>query len=175
MLADAETALSPLRLFTFRQADAQDLSFPDASFDAVLANHMLYHVPDRPRALSELRRVLRPGGRLYAATHGAGHLKELQELLREYSEDVPQSVGIGFGLDDGAEQLAAFFGHVTLDRYDDAFSITNAEPLKAYIRSMNSYYKLTPSQLLTIEQRVDELIARGPIHIRKETGIFIAW
>mgnify|MGYP001172912111 CR=1 FL=1 len=93
MLADAETALSRHRPFIFRQADAQDLSFPNASFDAVLANHMLYHVPDRPRALSELQRVLRPRGRLYAATHGAGHLKELQELLREYSEDVPQSSG----------------------------------------------------------------------------------
>jgi SAM-dependent methyltransferase len=175
MLADAERALSPLRSFTFRQADAQDLPFPDAPFDAVLANHMLYHVPDRPRALSELRRVLRPGGRLYAATNGAGHLKELRELLGEYSEDVPQSGGIGFGLEDGTEQLEAFFGHITLDRYDDAFYITMAEPLKAYIRSVNSHYKLTPDQLLTIERRVDGLIARGPIHIEKEAGIFIAW
>lgn len=174
MLADAERTLSPLRSFAFRQADAQDLPFPDASFDAVLANHMLYHVPDRPRALSELRRVLRPGGRLYAATNGRGHLKELRELLGEYSEDVPQSGGIGFGLEDGTEQLAAFFESVTLDRFDDAFSITLAEPLKDYIRSVNSHYRLTPDQLSTIERRVDELIAHGPIHIRKETGIFIA-
>ena len=45
-------------------ADVQDLPFPDASFDAVIANHMLFHVEDRPRALGEIVRVLRPDGRL---------------------------------------------------------------------------------------------------------------
>ena len=43
--------------------DAQQLPFPDAAMDAVLAMHMLYHVPDRPRGLAEMRRVLRPGRR----------------------------------------------------------------------------------------------------------------
>lgn len=43
-------------------ADAQELPFDDESFDVVLANHMLYHVPDRPRAFAEIRRVLVSGG-----------------------------------------------------------------------------------------------------------------
>ena len=45
------------------QADAQSLPFEDASFDAVMCVSMLHHVDDRPRALAEQRRVLRPGGR----------------------------------------------------------------------------------------------------------------
>src|SRR5262245_12594170 len=49
------------RSFWTVAADAQALPCPDAAFDAVLANHMLYHVPDRPQALAEIRRVLRPG------------------------------------------------------------------------------------------------------------------
>ena len=40
--------------------DLQALPFPEACFDAVIANHMLYHVPDRPRALAEVQRVLKP-------------------------------------------------------------------------------------------------------------------
>jgi SAM-dependent methyltransferase len=44
-------------------ADAQALPFADASFDALICVSMLHHVDDRPRALAEQRRVLRPGGR----------------------------------------------------------------------------------------------------------------
>ena len=43
--------------------DGQRLSFPDASFDAVLCNLGLMFFPDPVRSLSEFRRVLRPGGR----------------------------------------------------------------------------------------------------------------
>jgi SAM-dependent methyltransferase len=42
--------------------DVTDLSYPDGSFDVVLCSHVLEHVRDDRRAMSELRRVLRPGG-----------------------------------------------------------------------------------------------------------------
>jgi len=45
------------------EADAQSLPFVDAAFDALICVSMLHHVEDRPRALAEQRRVLRPGGR----------------------------------------------------------------------------------------------------------------
>jgi SAM-dependent methyltransferase len=45
--------------------DLQDLALPDASVDVVLTPHVLEHVPDTDRALAELRRVLRPGGRVF--------------------------------------------------------------------------------------------------------------
>jgi len=66
---------------TYVVADAQELPFPAGSFDVVLANHMLYHVPDRPRAFAEIRRVLVPGGAFHAATNGRGHLAELGALI----------------------------------------------------------------------------------------------
>jgi len=56
------------RPFRYRVLDAQNIPFPDDSFDAVIASHVLYHVPDRGAALYEMKRVLRSGGRLYAAT-----------------------------------------------------------------------------------------------------------
>ena len=61
-----------------RVADVQDLPFEDASFDVVAAMWMLYHLPDLDRGLAELRRVLRPGGRLVAVTNGDGHTAALR-------------------------------------------------------------------------------------------------
>src|SRR5579863_1825673 len=53
------------RLAQFEQRDvAQGLPFTDESFDAVFSNDVLCHIPDRPKMLSELFRVLKPGGRL---------------------------------------------------------------------------------------------------------------
>ncbi|HLX43580.1 MAG TPA: methyltransferase domain-containing protein [Bryobacteraceae bacterium] len=49
---------------TFEVGDAQALRFPDSFFDAVRTERMLMHVPDPDKALSEMARVLRPGGRM---------------------------------------------------------------------------------------------------------------
>jgi SAM-dependent methyltransferase len=59
------------------RADVVELPFHDGSFDAVSASWMLYHLPDVDRALRELRRVLRPGGRLVALQNDEWHLAEL--------------------------------------------------------------------------------------------------
>ncbi|MES2176308.1 MAG: methyltransferase domain-containing protein [Gemmatimonadota bacterium] len=42
--------------------DVTDIQFPDATFDVILCNHVLEHIPDDRRAMSELHRVLKPGG-----------------------------------------------------------------------------------------------------------------
>jgi SAM-dependent methyltransferase len=48
-------------------ADAESLPFPDSSFDLVLGHAVLHHLPDLPRAFTEFRRVLVPGGRIVFA------------------------------------------------------------------------------------------------------------
>lgn len=49
---------------TFQEADAEKLPFADATFDCVCSMGVLHHVPDTPRAVAEIHRVLKPGGRL---------------------------------------------------------------------------------------------------------------
>jgi ubiquinone/menaquinone biosynthesis C-methylase UbiE len=63
-----------------RVGDVQDLPFADSEFDCAVAAWMLYHVPDLDRALAELRRILRPRGRLVAVTNGRDHMRELRRL-----------------------------------------------------------------------------------------------
>jgi SAM-dependent methyltransferase len=64
-----------------RLADAQELPFDDATFDVVTCNHMLYHVPDRDRALSEFVRVLRPGGRFAGIYNTPEHVREVWDAV----------------------------------------------------------------------------------------------
>ncbi|HUH15529.1 MAG TPA: class I SAM-dependent methyltransferase, partial [Gaiellaceae bacterium] len=51
-------------------APVEELPLPDGAFDIVLCNQVLEHADDPARAVSELRRVLAPGGRVLASTHG---------------------------------------------------------------------------------------------------------
>ena len=52
------------------QGTVEALPVEDASFDLVLCTQVLEHCDDPARAVSELRRVVRPGGRVLASTHG---------------------------------------------------------------------------------------------------------
>jgi len=55
-----------------REGDAQALPFPDATFDTVVCTLALCSIPDDRRAVMEMRRVLRPGGRLLLLDHIRG-------------------------------------------------------------------------------------------------------
>ena len=52
-----------------REGDAQDLPFPDESFDTVVCTLSLCNIPDDRKAVAEMKRVLRPGGRLLLLDH----------------------------------------------------------------------------------------------------------
>ena len=61
-IAEANAGAIGATNIAFRQADAEELPFPDASFDYVYSWGVLHHSPDLARSIAELFRVLRPGG-----------------------------------------------------------------------------------------------------------------
>jgi ubiquinone/menaquinone biosynthesis C-methylase UbiE len=63
--------------------DAEQLDFPDQTFDRVLCGFGLMFFPDQARALAECRRVLRPGGRLGVSTWQRSQTADLEDVLRE--------------------------------------------------------------------------------------------
>jgi ubiquinone/menaquinone biosynthesis C-methylase UbiE len=175
MLREAQQTLRDgRRPFAFAVVDAQAIPYEDECFDGVIANHMLYHVPDRPKAFAEIRRVLRPGGRLYAATNGQAHLRELNDFLPERTSDFGREYG--FHLENGRDQMAPWFSTIALHRYDDALIVTEAEPLIAFLLSTRIASTLDDDARAELVGRVEqELAAHGAIHITKDSGLFEAW
>jgi SAM-dependent methyltransferase len=185
MLATARHELSVCgRAFRFVVHDAQALPFADHSFAAVIANHMLYHVPNRSAAYAEFRRVLKPGGQLYAATNSKDNMRELDALVQRFRYAHSPERGTsrpmndnrlphGFNLEHGAVELSRWFTSITLHRYADALVVPETEPLVAYVRSTG---RLTEDELTQFQDHLEDVMKRhGPLRISKEVGMFEAF
>jgi ubiquinone/menaquinone biosynthesis C-methylase UbiE len=155
-------------------ADAQTLPFPDHAFDAVIANFMLYHVPNIARALREIRRVLRPGASVYAATMSTANMRELDEIVGRFIPGA--STGRAprrFGLDNGLEYFAKAFKHAAVERYPDALVITDAAPVMDYLDSMSSMAgRGTLERKRAMREYLEaEIAAHGSLRMTKEMGL----
>jgi ubiquinone/menaquinone biosynthesis C-methylase UbiE len=164
------------RAFQFKEIDAQSIPFDDETFDAVIANHMLYHVPDRPKGIAEIKRVLKPGGRLFATTVGKDHMKEMMDWYRQvHVSKTWASMANPFILENGMEQLAPFFSKVRLSRYEDNLLVTELEPILAYIRSGIRVLELSEGELANLQRELEkQLKEKGRIFISKDSGLFEA-
>lgn len=160
----------------FVVVDAQAIPATDANFAIVIANHMLYHVPDLHRALREIRRVLRPDGRFCAATNGERHMAELDALVRAAGADATSfAISNAFSLERGAAALNRHFSHIERRDYVDSLEITDPESVVHYVRSTIGAESMSERQIDHLRSIVTGRIAiDGAFHITKSTGVFIA-
>ena len=177
MLEGTRRNLGTKRQFQYKVIDAQSIPLESESFDAVIANHMLYHVPDRSLALAEIRRILKPAGSFYASTVGEQHLVEIANLLRKFDTKLASwgRVAEPFTLENGIAQISPWFTDIKLYRYEDCLEVTEAAPLVEYILSGWAQIALGEQ-----EQQFRQFVAReleslgGAIHITKDSGLFVS-
>jgi len=177
MLDTAWRNLAPTgRAFKFEQMDAQFIQYEDQFFNVIIANHMLYHVPDRPKALAEIKRVLKDDGRLIATTVGENHIKEMKSWIDRATvlpEDAPSSKP--FTLENGLAQLQSFFSKVDLARYADGLKVKEIGPIMAYIRSSIRAADVPEDGLELIGRELTSILKKvGEIFITKDSGLFQA-
>jgi SAM-dependent methyltransferase len=141
-----------------RVGDARRLPFEDGEFDAVLAAWMLYHVPDLDRALAEIARVLRPGGRLVAVTNAVGHMQELWDLARR---DTCMR-RLTFRSENGEESLRRHFARV--ERRDVRGWLTMDDAaVRSYAGSWDD-----------LASAADALPLDEPLRVRRVSTVFVA-
>lgn len=156
----------------FQQVDIQNIPYPDASFDVVIANMMLYHVPDLHKGLAEVRRVLKPGGFFYCATYGIhGIMEYIMGLLKDMG--VSGQIGTTFTLQNGADSLSLHFESVQrLDR-EDGLAITDIGDFADYIYSLSSLTNIANVSREVLLSVLESRIENGILYVPKEYGMFI--
>jgi ubiquinone/menaquinone biosynthesis C-methylase UbiE len=177
MLERARLNLEGYPHFKFKVIDVQSIPYADDYFDAIIANHMLYHVPAYPTVLDEIRRVLKPSGRFYASTVGDRHLVEIRDLLVKFDPALASwgRVADSFTLENGMEQLSQWFNVVTLYRYEDALEVTEVAPLVDYILSGWAQLIIKGRQAAFREFVARAIESRGGVfHITKDSGLFVS-
>jgi ubiquinone/menaquinone biosynthesis C-methylase UbiE len=163
--------------FHFISADVQALPFPSKSFDIVIANHMLYHVPNLEQALANIHTVLRSGGHLYTSTSGASHLKELDELVTVFDPNLTPWGGHAqrkFIIQNGEMHLSKMFSGIQFYPHPGNLTVTQAKPLMAYILSTPTGALLDVSGREDFLMYLESMLIDGPIIITREEGLFVS-
>ena len=169
--------------------DAQQLPLAAESVDVILANHMLYHVPARGTAVREFARVLRPGGRLMAATNSAHNMAELDAIGVEVGKALglaePPAVRptLSFTLENGEALLSRHFNRVERHDLPGALVFPEPQPLIDYLASMCERYvpflpaRATWEDVVAVLRRLlaAEIAERGEFRVNKLAGVFVCW
>ena len=162
--------------FSFEQVDILDIPFAENSFDVVIANHMLYHVPNLDKALSEVKRVLKPKGKFYSTTIGSGGMMPyLHNVIKQFDkETMAFSQQFSFTLQNGYEILSKYFLEVAKSEYHDSLAITVTQDLIDWIVSTDNVD--FSEQLIEDLYKHFESIRQteGTINIPKEAGLFVS-
>ena len=173
MLNRAKETLRDDSGIEYRVIDIQDIPFEDGTFDVVIANMMLYHVPDLSRGLREVRRVLKKNGSFYCATYGEnGMMEYICSLFRDYQ--VQNQGNRNFTLQNGEEKLHPFFQEIKTFLYEDALEVTDVEDLVDYIFSLTGMSDLQKIPRDEVRMVLEKNMRDGMLHVPKEYGMFIA-
>ncbi|MGO8827326.1 MAG: class I SAM-dependent methyltransferase [Acidimicrobiales bacterium] len=175
--AAAVAALDGIELSDARTCDVQELPFADEAFDVVVANHMLYHVPDPARAAAEIARVLRPDGVLMAATNGPRHLDAVADLSRQVlGWSSLDSVDRRFGSTNGASVLGTAFRSVAWQHHPATMVCTDPDDVFAFIASSAAGQEASPGQRRALQGAVAARFrdGGGVLPVTTESGCFQA-
>jgi ubiquinone/menaquinone biosynthesis C-methylase UbiE len=173
MLDKARETLHNQSGIEYCQIDIQDIPFADQTFDVVIANMMLYHVPDLQKGLREVRRVLKTGGTFYCATYGEhGMMEYICSLFADYQ--VQNSVNDHFTLQNGEKKLKSVFSDVRRFLYEDSLEVTDVDDMVDYICSLTGMTDLRKFPRDEVKSVLEKNLRNGVLHIPKEYGMFIA-
>ena len=161
----------------FREGDAQNLPFADASFDRVVANFSLLHLTEPERAMAEGARVLKPGGRFafttWAKVSENPFVKLLDDAIQAHANiDVDLPPGPPFYLFENEAGFRTAFERAGFDGSTMSFKVHRIEwqvptaqfvfdaERNAGVRTAGLLARQTPEALRKIQSAIDKSVQR---------------
>ncbi|SFD17493.1 MerR family transcriptional regulator [Clostridium uliginosum] len=121
--------------FEYKEINAEDIPYEDESFDVVIAQHMLYFVPNIEKALSEINRVLSHGGMFYVSANSCESMAELNELVENFAPNLGldnNGFSTRFDLEHGRSMLEKYFSEVNVEILQGKIIVDDAKPVVSY-------------------------------------------
>lgn len=175
ILADARKVIGDHPQFQYSVFNAQKIPFADNTFDLVIANHMLFYCDDIPKALQEVRRVLKSGATFTCSTYSKKHMHEITDLVQSYNANIVLSstnLYERFGLDNGQQILQPYFKDISCHKYQDAIELSDSMPIISYILSCHgNQNSILLDHYQDFKQYVEKQVKDG-FHITKDAGFF---
>ena len=172
MVSIAKNTLGEHNHISYDVVNIENIPYADNSFDRVIANMMLYHVPDLDKGLSEVKRILREDGYFYCATYGEnGIMPFIAGLLKEYG--ITDTTNKIFTLQNGAGILKKYFSNIQRLDYEDSLAVTDIDDVLDYIYSLANMSSIATLGRETLKEILEKEMVNGVLNIPKEYGMFI--
>jgi len=163
---------------TYSVLDANELSLGANTYDAIIANHMLYHVKNRDACLLSIAKALKPDGTFFCSTVGDAHMKELHKLVTDFDARIEMPSAhftVAFRLENATQQLEKHFSVIERHDHENDLIVDDANVIYDYIDSYpgNAHFILSQRGKELHEMINARLEKEGAIFIHKATGMFI--
>ena len=176
MLRDARRAIGGDPRFSFTAFDCHNIPARIGCFDLVIADHVLFYFQDIGQVCQNVQKILKPGGIFLCSTYGAGHMREVSDLVQSFDERIvlsAEKLYERFGRENGESILSPYFHRITWKSYEDELIVTDAEPLISYILSCHgNQNQYLPDRYKDFRAHVKKKTENG-FHITKDAGVFL--
>ncbi|HBF29142.1 class I SAM-dependent methyltransferase [Rhizobium sp.] len=164
----------PFKSVGGQRADAAALPFADNTFDAVIAMHMLYHVPNPAEAIAEMYRVLKPGGFLAVTTNGMGDMQKIYQLATVFGSPPHNPTAAIFGFDHANRLIQTQFGNVTMAVHPSQLRVTDPEDVFMALTSYPPGDEANDTQLGDLRAALAKAFeaGNGVLETEKQFGLF---
>ena len=172
MVHAAKNTLGDQNNISYALVNIEEIPYNNNCFDQVIANMMLYHVPDLNRGLSEVNRVLKKDGYFYCATYGEnGIIPFIADLLKDYG--ITDTTNKNFTLQNGNRILGKHFSEIRRLDYEDSLAVTDINDILDYICSLSDLTSIAKLGRDTLKTVLEREMVNGILNIPKEYGMFI--
>lgn len=132
---------------------------------------------DLNSVLSEIKRVLKPGGSLFCSTIGKGHMKELEKIMSNFNKKIwifEDKLTDNFGLENGKNLLEHYFTKIDTLNYKDQMIVDDVEGLLEYIYSVpGNILEIVEMKKKEFEDYIEKILTqKNRVTITNQSGMF---